>query len=502
MNQATTPRIEVDKIDVEEEFNARTHQTADALDRLSTSLGKEGVVQPLLVRAGDNGRVTVIAGHRRLEAAKLAGLETVPVNYYEGDRPRQASLIENLHREDLDPIDAARGLKTIAEEFELGTNKEIAEQVQMSTRWVSERLRLLNLPEGVQRHIAAGDVPVEAERLLRKIAEVSPEVAECICISASRHKVKPGDFVRDFDQLLALTAQGRFERKPTMVDVRRITVSRVISDPQEQKELAERINAVDRYLVAEDPQVRLDETEIDAVRAAGCLIEHRVDQGDYYSVAAYITDAELAADIVHRAVDRIEKHAKKRDEEEAAWRSRTGELAGTLEEQKEARKLEREKAKNDASKARQFNEDLGRNLVQRRGKGSQKQHSLARAKAIAAVVLADNRELPARGLRLVLSQLQEVEVKELKSGEQRQKVSYADLDQCRQFLSNRIEEARTPNEVLEILADALIAGVLADQSELPQSKRISWWSGAEDQVKKQLGADIKAVKPRRGSSKK
>jgi hypothetical protein len=117
-----------------------------------------------------------------------------------------------------------------------------------------------------------------------------------------------------------------------MIDARRITVSKVISGPKERKELAERINAVDRYLVSEDPQVRLDESEVDAVRAAGCLIEHRVDQGDYYSVAAYITDAELAADIVHRAVERIEKQARKREEEEAAWRSRSGELTGTPEE--------------------------------------------------------------------------------------------------------------------------------------------------------------------------
>jgi ParB/RepB/Spo0J family partition protein len=502
MNQATTPQIEVERIDVEEGFNARTHQTADALERLSTSLDKEGVIQPLLVRAGRNGRVTVIAGHRRLEAAKLAGLKTVPINYYEGDRPRQASLIENLHREDLDPIDAARGLKAIAEEFELATNKEIAEQVQMSVPWVSERLRLLNLPEGVQRHVAAGVVPVEAERLLRKVAEASPVVAECICISAKRHKVKPRDFVRDFDQLLKLTAEGSFEQRPTMIYARRITVSKVIPDPKERAELTDRINAADRYLASEDPQVRLEDSDLDAIRAAGCMIEHKVDQGGFYSVAAYITDAELAADIVRRAVDRIEKQAEKRVEEETAWRSRSGQLTGTPEEQKEARKVEREKANKAASKARQFNENLGRNLIQRRGKGSQKQHSLARAKAIAAVVLTDNRELPARGLRLVLSQLQEVEVKELKSGEQRQKVSYADIDQCQAYLRNRIEEARTPNEVLELLSDALIAGLTADDSELPQSKRIRWWSGAEEQVQKLLGPDIKAVKPRRESSRR
>jgi len=93
----------------------------------------------------------VIAGHRRLEAAKLAGLETVPVNYYEGDRPRQASLIENLHREDLDPIDAARGLKAIAEEFELATNKEIAEQVQNVDPMGQRATAVAEPAEGVQR---------------------------------------------------------------------------------------------------------------------------------------------------------------------------------------------------------------------------------------------------------------------------------------------------------------------------------------------------------------
>jgi ParB/RepB/Spo0J family partition protein len=451
MNSATTPLVEVEKIDVEQGFNARTHQTAGALERLSASVAQDGVIQPLLVKAGENGRVTVIAGHRRLEAAKLAGVERLPVSYFEGERNRQASLIENLHREDLDPIDAANGLKAIAEECNLHTNKEIAAQVQMSVQWVSERLR---------------------------------------------------DFVREFDQLLVATAEGRFEDKPTIIDAHDVHVSTVIADPEERQELTDRVNAADPYMASEDPRVRFEEADLDAIRAAGCLIEHKVDQGNFLTTAAYITDAELAADILRRAVERQEAKAKKRAEEEAAWRERSGQVTGTPEEQKDARKAEREKAKKDAAKARKFNQDLGRNLVLRRGKGSQKQHGLARAKAIAAVVLADNRELSARGLGLVLSQLQEVEVKQLKSGEQRERVSYADTEQCRQYLANRIEKARTPNEVLELLGDALIAGMVADSAELPQSKRVRWWNGAAEQVQKLLGPDIKAVKPRRSSSKK
>ena len=495
MNQVATMTMETSKIHEQEGFNARTRRDQGSLDRLSASIARDGVLEPILVKAGKDGKATVIAGHRRLAAARQAEVERVPVVFYEGERDRQVSLVENFHREDLDPIDAARGLKAIAEELDL-TKPQLAEQVDMSVTWVSERLRLLALPEGAQELIAAGVVPVEAERVLRKVAGVSPRVAECVCVMAKRHDVSPSDFVRVFDQLLQLTCEGRFTDKPTMIDVRRMTVSKVISDRKERAELTGRINAVDRYLISEDPQVRLGEPEVDAARAAGCLIEHEVDNGGFVSVAAYITDAELAADLLRRAVERQEAEARKRAEEEAAWRSRSGEMDGTPEEQKDVRKARREQAKTDAAAARKFNEELGRNLLTRRGKGTRKQHGLARAKAVAAVVLADNRELAARGLRLVLPQLQEVEARHLKSGEKREKVSYADIDQCLSYLGNRVEEAKTEAEVNELLADALIAGLLAGQAELPQSRRVHWGTHAEEAVRKLLAADIKAVKPR------
>lgn len=499
--QLPTPELAIDKVRVEEGFNARTRGDEAALRRLAASIERDGVVEPLLVAAEDSGEARLIAGHRRLAAAKLAGLKRVPVAYYEGERARQVSLVENFHREDLDAIDAGRGLKAIAEELGL-TKPQLAEQVDMSVTWVSERLRLLDLPEGAQEMIAAGIVPVEAERLLRKVAAVSPRVAECVCVAAKRHDVAPSDFVRVFDQLLQLTCEGRFAEKPTMIDVRRMTVSRVIADRSERAELTERVNALDRYLTSEDPQVRLAEPEIDAARAAGCLIEHEVDNGGFATVAAYITDAELAADLLRRAVDRKEAEARKHAEEEAAWRSRNGRLDGTPEEQTEQRKAQRQQAKLDAAAARTFNENLGRNLLNRRGKGTRRQHGLARAKALAAVVLADNRELAASGLRLVLPQLQEVEVRHLKSGGRREKVSYADSDQCLSYLENRIAEARSEAEVNELLADALIAGLLADQAELPRTRRVSFGVRADEAVAKLLAADIKAVKPRRRRARK
>jgi ParB/RepB/Spo0J family partition protein len=500
MTTMTTPTIEISKIDVAEDFNARTTMEADGLERLSASIATEGLIQPILVKATEDGRATVIAGHRRLAAAKLAGIEEVPVNYYEGERERPASFVENVHREDLDPIDLARGLRAIAEEFNLTTNKDIGFQVKLSATTVGDHLRLLRLPEGCQARIASGEVPVDAERVLRKVAEVSPRIAECVCEMAVRRKVAPRDFVRDFADLLAETAEGRFEDKPTMIDARSVPFD-VVADRVERADLLARYEATRPHLLGTKFGFRLGEADLDAVRAARCLVEHKVDEGNFYTSVAYITDREMAADIVRRTVESSEATAKKRAEEEAAWRERSGQIEQTPDEVKDARKAEREKAKKAAVKARTFNGELGRNLVRRRGKGTRREQSLSRAKAVAAVLLADNDSLPARGLRLVLPQLQEVEVKELKSGEERQKVDYSGVPECRTYLENRIAEARSADEVLELLADTLIAGLVSDEAELPQTRRIQWWSPVGDKVKKLLASDIKAVKPGRGAKK-
>jgi ParB/RepB/Spo0J family partition protein len=500
MSIQTTPTLEVAKIDVEDGFNARTSQSADGLERLSASIATEGLIQPILVKAGTDGRATVIAGHRRLAAARLAGIEEVPVTYYEGERARPASLVENLHREDLDPIDAARGLKAIAEEFNLTTNKDIAAQVNMSVQWVGDRLRLLKLPENCRTRIAAGEVPIDAERVLRKVAEVSPRIAECVCEMAVRRKVASRDFVREFGDLLAETAEGRFEDKPTMIDARSVPFD-VVADREERGDLIARHEATRPHLLASKFGFRLGESDLDAVRAARCLVEHKVDEGGFYTSVAYITDKEMAADIVRRTVESAEATAKQRAEEEAAWRERSGQIEKTPDERREARKAERKKAQTASVKARTFNGELGRNLVKRRGKGTRREHSLARAKAVAAVLLADNQNLPARGLRLVLTQLQDVEVKQVKSGEDRQKVDYSGIPECQTFIENRVAEAKSADEVLELLADTLIAALVSDEAELPQSRRIHWCSPVGDKVKKLLASDIKAVKPGRQAGK-
>lgn len=499
MTDLATPLLEVDKIEVVEGFNPRTHMDPDALARLAGSLGKTDVVQPLTVRPIDGGKFAVIAGHRRLKAAEMAGIEKVPVHVREGGDALTAALVENHHREDLDPIDTARGLQALAEELNLTTHKKIAEELEVSDSWVSQHLRLLNLPEGVQSYIAEGHVPVEAERDLRGIAKVSPRIAECICELAKRRKVKSREFVVSFGDLFEAVAQARFEDKPTMIDPSAVKLSDVIADSKKRRDLGDRHLAARPYTHTDNPTLRFGEAEVDAARAAGCLVEYEVDHGEWSSTVAFITDVEFAADLAERVVERIEKEAaecKKREEE---WHSRSnGGEPLTPEKQKEQRQAAHKERQEKAVAARTWNGTVGTNLVKRRGGTSRKQFALARVKAMAIALITDNPTLAARGLRLVTSQLQEVEVKQLKTtGKTKEKVSYADVEQSTAYLVKRVVDASSVNEVAEIVGDAMVASLLADENELPQSKRVRGGLRASAEVEKLLSADIKSVRPRR-----
>jgi ParB/RepB/Spo0J family partition protein len=499
MNETRTETVEIDKIKVEKDFNPRTDFDERSLAELEASIRQSGLVTALTVRPNGEGYV-LIAGQRRLIAAKRAGLETVPVVVREGTDALAAAIAENLIRADLDPIEEAGALARLAEAEKLATHKQLAERVGKSSGYVSERLRLLALPEAAQLQIAAGKVPVAAERELRRAAEVSPAVAECASKLVARGEIEGRDLVERFDEVLHAVAESELREKPAMVEVGHgVLLSQLLTDATQHKALAGRINATQPHRDEEDPFLRLAEAEVDAARAAGCLLEYEVERDGWTARASYLCDAELAADIAVRTVERLEKEAAKRAKQLAHGAESNGEVESPEEVQERVsreRREGREEAKQDAIKARSFNLELGRKLLARRGAASRKEHGLARARALAEVVLADNPNLAARGLRLVLPQLQEVETKTLKSGETRETVSYQDAAACEAYLRNRIAEAKTQNEILELLADSLIAALNADERELAQSRRIHWWTSAHA-VEKLLAPDVKSVRPGR-----
>lgn len=152
-------------------YQPRTTMGEAALRELADSIRAQGVLQAILVRPIDNanGSVTheIIAGERRFRAAKLAGLTEVPVLVREVNDQAAAAmaLIENMQREDLNPMEEARGVQRLIEEFKF-THEQAAEAVGRSRSAVSNLLRLLNLAKPVQSMLMAGDLDMGHARAL------------------------------------------------------------------------------------------------------------------------------------------------------------------------------------------------------------------------------------------------------------------------------------------------------------------------------------------------
>lgn len=141
-----------------------------AMAELVDSIREHGVIQPLTVRAVDGGYYQIIAGERRWRAAREAGLDRVPVKVVEADdrTAMELALVENLQREDLNPIEEARGYDTLIREYGL-TQEEAAARVGKSRPVVANALRILKLPEDVCRLIEEGDLSLSLARTVLEI---------------------------------------------------------------------------------------------------------------------------------------------------------------------------------------------------------------------------------------------------------------------------------------------------------------------------------------------
>ena len=148
-------------------YQPRTRMDEGSLYELAESIKAQGVMQPVLVRPVAPGRYEIIAGERRTRAAKLAGLDEVPVlvKNVPDEAAAAMSLFENIQREDLNPLEEAQGLKRLTDEFGL-THEQAAQAVGRSRSAASNLLRLLNLSEPVQQMLMAGDLDMGHARAL------------------------------------------------------------------------------------------------------------------------------------------------------------------------------------------------------------------------------------------------------------------------------------------------------------------------------------------------
>jgi ParB family transcriptional regulator, chromosome partitioning protein len=198
-------------------FQPRFDMRPETLQELADSIRAQGVVQPILVRPlANQGRYEIIAGERRWRAAQMAGLYEIPAIVREvSDRAALSiALIENIQREDLNPLEEAEALARLVNEFEL-THQEVAEAVGRSRATVTNLLRLLDLREDVKRLVKAGDLEMGHARAL--LALEGPSQSK-----AAQQIVAQGLSVREAERLVqrllnSTQARTLSERDPNTI---------------------------------------------------------------------------------------------------------------------------------------------------------------------------------------------------------------------------------------------------------------------------------------------
>ena len=173
----------------------RRHFDPEALQTLAESIRENGLLQPVVVRRGENGLYQIIAGERRWRACRLAGLTEIPAVILDADdlRAAQLALIENLQREDLNPIEEASGYQTLIETFGL-TQEEAAQRVGRSRPAVANSLRLLALSQDLRAMVEQGGPSAGHARALLAIPD------ENLRREAAEYAVEQGLTVRELER--------------------------------------------------------------------------------------------------------------------------------------------------------------------------------------------------------------------------------------------------------------------------------------------------------------
>ena len=187
----------------------REYFDEQALQDLADSIAQYGLIQPITARKLDSGYYQIIAGERRWRASRLAGLSEVPVRVIEADDRLTAelALVENLQREGLNPIEEAKGYKTLIDAHGL-TQDEVAKSVGRSRPAVTNALRLLSLSPGVLEMVEKGELSAGHARALLPISQEDRQ------LSAANEVVKKAYSVRKTEQLAARLAREEPEGEP------------------------------------------------------------------------------------------------------------------------------------------------------------------------------------------------------------------------------------------------------------------------------------------------
>ena len=198
--------VDIDKI-TPSPFQPRRRFDEAKIEELASSIRNQGIIQPLVVRPKGDA-YELIAGERRWRAAMKAGLFEVPVVVREASDQDalQLALVENLQREDLNPIEEASGYRRLQEEFQW-SQEEMAEKVGKSRPAIANAIRLLALPVEVQQEVMSGNLPVGQARALLGLQ------SETLIVSSCRKVIAKGLSTRETEKLVRLLISGRRRRR-------------------------------------------------------------------------------------------------------------------------------------------------------------------------------------------------------------------------------------------------------------------------------------------------
>ncbi len=182
--------IEIDKIETNP-YQPRAVFDESALQELTESIKQLGVIQPITVRKVDNDRYQLISGERRLRAAKLAGLKTIPafVRSTDDNNMLLEALVENIQREDLNPIEIAISFKRLIEELNL-TQEQLSKTTGKGRSTIANYLRLLNLPPEIQAGLRADKITMAHAKVLASIPDKFTQIKVFYKILAGGLSVK------------------------------------------------------------------------------------------------------------------------------------------------------------------------------------------------------------------------------------------------------------------------------------------------------------------------
>lgn len=490
-------RIPLSQIHIAEGHNPRRVPDGDDLVK---SIQQHGVISPIVVTPNADG-YELVAGERRFLASCMAdGVDDIPAMIRVPHGPkagenRVVAILENLKRTDLTEVELAEAAHTLRSEG-YTTRRQIATALNVSENKVKLWEQVMALPEDVRASIHEGRLPVSLAPVAAPIADVDPELCSLVVSMADEAGWSLPQFTSSWPNLISklYTPQevynettGEWELHDPDVDISKRSYWVVGEnldpncfelDDKAANKLQEAVDTAPYGL-----SIRFEESDVDAARAFGCLIEFTTEETERYRAHTYqvITDREWMTDrftttIIPRLLKQARKSAKDKAEADARVAANSTKKPSVAEEAaqrgveesvvKEERKTEREKEAEGREDAHNFNQQLGEQLFSRL-------NDVELTKPIADMIVGivfrdDMSDIALRGLKYVHPAW--VEDEEMKNG----KIKHTFVDaheEARKKATDFLSQATTAEEALARICQLVLAAEFADHDVVARSRR-------------------------------